>query len=127
MRRVVVPAISSALARLNASRNARMVLAVAAAALMFVLVSALRTIDATGDPAGPLLVLPVALVALVTGRVGGLLAACVGLGLFVVQHAPQGPDLTTWTLLSGAAIFFLLAGVLGHLIARHSRPASRLR
>ena len=56
--------------------------------------SALRTVEASGDPAGPLLVLPVALVALAIGRVGGLFAACIALGLFVVQHEAHGSDLT---------------------------------
>src|SRR5688572_425672 len=114
MRSPAIRALLSPVSRLSASRSARMVLSVGVATLLFAAVFALRTIDATGDPAGPLLVLPVALVALATGRVGGLLAACVALGLFVAHHDANASDQTTWTLLSGAGVFFLLAGVLGH-------------
>jgi PAS domain S-box-containing protein len=127
MRRLLVPSLSAAVSRFNASRNARMVLTGAVATLLFALVFAMRTVEATGDPAGPLLVLPVAVVALVVGRVGGLFAACIALGLFVMQQEAQGSDLTTWTLLSGAAVFFLLAGVLGHYAQRGRTAGGELR
>ena len=55
------------------------------------------------------------------------LAASVALALFVVQYEARDYDLTGWTLLSRALLFFLLGGLLGTYAERGRRTGGELR
>ena len=121
-------ALRPAAKRLTASRRSSMLLTVLVAAGLFGAVMLLWiSVDVAGDPGGPLFVLPIALVALAIGRTAGLLAASVALTLFVVQYEARDYDLTGWTLLSRALLFFLLGGLLGTYAERGRRTGGELR
>ncbi|MGH2979211.1 MAG: PAS domain-containing protein [Solirubrobacterales bacterium] len=113
---------------MTATPRARLYSTFAVAALLFSGVFGLRLVfDGPGDPGGHLFVLPIAVVALMLGRNAGLLAAGVALALFLARQESQEYDLTQWTLLSRAAVFFVLGGVLGHYAERGRRAGGELR
>jgi PAS domain S-box-containing protein len=129
MRRPAVPpALSTSISSLKGSRRSRVLLALTFAAVLFGGVGALRlAVYVPGDPGGQLFVLPIALVALVVGRYAGLAAGGIALALFVLEYWARGEDLTVWTLVSRAAVYLMLGGVLGHYADRDRRAGSELR
>jgi PAS domain S-box-containing protein len=128
MDRPSVPALSARLARMITSRHAVVTTTLAAAALMFAGVFALRlTLTAEGDPEAHLFLLPIALVALVLGRNPGLIAGAVGLGLFLAVHETDEYELTAWTVGSRAAVFLLLGALLGQYSDRVRRSSGETR
>ncbi len=84
---------------------------------------------ATGDPdqtLGLTYALPVAMVAISLGRTAGLVAAAVGVSLWVFQHVFLGGDLQVAGLVSRSLAYGLLGGLVGHYVERGERAHRRL-
>jgi PAS domain S-box-containing protein len=102
-------------------------LGIAAAGALFAGIFAIRL--ATGDPdqtLGLTYALPVAFVAVSLGRTAGLVAAAVGVALWVGQNVFLGGDLEVAGIVSRALAYGLLGGLVGHYVERGERAHRRL-
>jgi PAS domain S-box-containing protein len=103
-------------------------LAIAAAAVLFAAIFALRL--ATGDAdqtLGLTYALPVAVAAVFLGRTAGLVAAVVGIGLWTVQRVVLGADIEVGEAVTRGVSMGLLGGLVGHYVERGTRAQRRLQ
>jgi PAS domain S-box-containing protein len=103
-------------------------LAIAAAAVLFAAIFALRL--AFGDAhqtLGLTYALPVAVAAVLLGRSAGLAAAVVGIGLWAAQHAVLGAELDVAETVSRAVTLGLMGGLVGHYAERGARAQRQLQ
>lgn len=93
---------------------------IVAAACLFALVTGLQLFaDSSGEAMSVLYTLPIALLAVAFGRVGGWIGATLGFALFTVfalYHNTGDLDATGWV--TRATAMFLLGGLLGHATDR---------
>ena len=103
------------------------VIAFTAATVLFAATFAIRL--AAGDPdhtLGLTYALPVAIVAVAFGRNAGLLAAAVGVALWISQRLVLDADLMFVEVLSRALTYGLMGGLVGHFMERGARAQRQL-
>jgi PAS domain S-box-containing protein len=102
-------------------------IAIVAAAVLFVAVFAIRLVaDDPDQTLGFNYALPVAIVAVAFGRNAGLLAAAVGIALWVGQRMVLGADVELLAVLSRGVTFALMGGLVGHFVEHGQRAQHRL-
>jgi PAS domain S-box-containing protein len=100
-------------------------IAIVAAAVLFAAIFAIRLLAHDPDQTlGFTYALPIAIVAVVLGRNAGLVAAAVGIGLWVGQRVILGADVEMLAVLSRAMTFVLMGGLVGHFV-EHGQRAQR--
>ncbi len=102
-------------------------LAIAAAAVLFVGILALRLfVDDPEQTLGLTYALPIAMIAVCMGRTAGLTAAVIGVVLWVTQRSVQGADLEVGRVVSHVVTYGLLGGLVGHFVEGGKRARRQL-